>query len=129
MLSCFGAGVFTLLTMSIGEELESQFFKVLSCVSSILFQLEMDHLLTLAFSTLGIDRGMCHHVARDCCRDCAAFYYGQDVLCAMPRYGYVSESSEGRGDSSERFEDGCSVNFVNLRDLKRQAWTLRMTRY
>jgi Voltage-dependent anion channel len=94
-----------------------------------LFQLEMGHFLTLAFSTLGIDRGMCHHVARDCCRDCATFYYGQDVLCAMPRYEYVSESSGGREDGLERSEDGCSVNFVNIRDLQRRAWILRMTRY
>jgi tellurite resistance protein TehA-like permease len=28
-------GVFTLLTISLGEELESKFFKVLSCVSTI----------------------------------------------------------------------------------------------
>ena len=31
--SLFGSGVFTLLTISLGEELESKFFKILSCVS------------------------------------------------------------------------------------------------
>ncbi|KAK5951412.1 hypothetical protein OHC33_007468 [Knufia fluminis] len=32
MLMTFASGVFTLLTMTIGEELESRFFKILSCV-------------------------------------------------------------------------------------------------
>ena len=75
-----------------------------------LYQVETGHLLTLSFSPLGIDRGMCHHVAHGCCSDCAAFYYGQDVLCAMPRYEFVSESS-GREDGLEKSEDCCSVNF------------------
>lgn len=33
----FPVGVFTLLTITLGEELESKFFKVLSCVSPVLF--------------------------------------------------------------------------------------------
>ena len=36
-LTTFGTGVFTLLTITIGEEMESRFFKVLSCVSSLSF--------------------------------------------------------------------------------------------
>jgi Voltage-dependent anion channel len=79
---------------------------------SNLFRLEMGDLLTLAFSTLGFDRGMCHHVARDCCSDCATIYQGQDVLCTMPRYEFVSESSGRREYGLERSEDRCSVNFV-----------------
>jgi hypothetical protein len=79
---------------------------------SNLFRLEMGDLLTLAFSTLGFNRGMCHHVARDYCSDCATIYQGQDVLCTMPRYEFVSESSGRREYGLERSEDRCSVNFV-----------------
>ena len=37
----FPVGVFTLLTITLGEELESRFFKVLSCVSLIFSQLSL----------------------------------------------------------------------------------------
>ncbi len=52
--------------------------------------------LTLLLTLLGIDRDMCHHVARDCRRDCATFYYGENVLCTVPGYGFVPERAEER---------------------------------
>ena len=50
-LTVLGVGVFTLLTISLGEELESRFFKVLSCVSLDLVIL----ITTKAFADSGLN--------------------------------------------------------------------------
>ncbi len=104
-------GVFTLLTITIGEELESRFFKVLSCVRSFSFRpsLTRAFFLTLVLPALGFDSDMYHYVARDCCTDSAAFYHGQDVLCPMPGYGFVPETAEGREDGFERAKGGSMI--------------------
>lgn len=89
----FPVGVFTLLTISIGEELESRFFKVLSCVS-------LHHLCSLHFDevyinhlpdTSGLHGGMCHHVACGGRRDNQALHQRENVLRTLPGYGFICE--------------------------------------
>lgn len=69
----FPVGVFTLLTMTIGEELESRFFKVLSCVSAYTpcwFSLPFhEHSTNRGSDELGLHCGMFHNVACGCGRD------------------------------------------------------------
>jgi hypothetical protein len=98
----FGIGVFTLLTISIGEELESRFFKVTSCVSLYRHAHNYKSLLILIPSGLGINGIMRHHVARGCCKDSAALFNRQDVLCTLSRYRSVPKKS--RGDRLCRLE-------------------------
>lgn len=104
-------GVFTLLTISIGEELQSRFFKVLSCVrsSSLCPSLRRVLFLTQVCPVLGVGRDLCYHVARDRRSHHSTFYHGQDVLCTMSRNGSVSEAAEGREDGFERSEGGSMI--------------------
>lgn len=88
----FPVGVFTLLTISLGEELESRFFKVLSCVCAPLSVLACflgGTLLMVVCAVLGIDCHMCHHVARRRGGDNPTIHQWQDVLRTVSRYRSV----------------------------------------
>lgn len=89
----FPVGVFTLLTMTIGEELESRFFKVLSCVRAYrLFSLPFhEHSTNGVSDALGLHRGMCHNVARCGGRDNPALHQRENVLCTMPWDRFIRE--------------------------------------
>ena len=111
------AGVFTLLTIALGEEIESRFFKILSCVSSVLFVL-WSHRFTfktvLTYEGSGCD--LCHHVARNCGGNSPSLSYWADILCPMSRYGFVPER---KGNSEEKFgkpygggENSCRETYV-----------------
>lgn len=76
-------GVFTLLTISIGEELELKFFKVLSCVSCILLSKTDFGNTYNPFE--GLDRDMHRDVASRCCKNSEAYRQRQNVFCAMFR--------------------------------------------
>lgn len=69
------AAVFTLLTISIGEEFEFKFFKVLACVSG-----DPVHEGRSKLTAAGLDGDMCRDVA--CCddEDNAACRQRQDVF-------------------------------------------------
>jgi hypothetical protein len=54
--------VFTLLTISIGEEFNFKFFKIISCVSR-----ESVYKASSKLTLAGLDGNMCR--AMDCCRD------------------------------------------------------------
>ena len=96
--------------MSIGEELESRFFKVLSCVSSFSTRRSCGNLLTPVSRFLGIDRDMRHHVDCDCFEDRTTLPLGQDVLCAMSGYRFVPEKGKERGDRIGKLERGSVIN-------------------
>jgi len=93
MLMNFASGVFTLLTITIGEELESRFFKVLSCVSDMLSHpdLALQRLLTPVSYGAGAHRSMRPNVAGCRCWDSAAVDHRQDVFRTLFRYGFVPE--------------------------------------
>jgi hypothetical protein len=98
-----GTGVFTLLTISIGEELESRFFKVTSCVSSHLRPNDdLKRLLMIVPSDLGIDGDLRHYVVRSYCRDSAAFFNRQDVFRAVSGYRSVPEKTRRSEDKSQK---------------------------
>lgn len=69
--------------------------------------------LTQLCPVIGIGGDMCDYVARDCRSHYSTFYHGQDVLCAMPRYGPVSETAEGGEDDFERTEGGRMIAVNN----------------
>lgn len=84
--------------MTIGEELESRFFKVLSCVSDILScpDLPSQRLLTSGSYAAGACRSMRPNVAGCRCWNSAAVNYWQDVFRTLLRYEFVPRKKTWR---------------------------------
>jgi hypothetical protein len=90
--------VFTLETITIGEELESRFFKVLGTVSSLATQALQWLYLGLLRRGPGLDRDLCNNVDRYCGRHYTTGYHWKNILCAMSWYRFVSKKAEGTKD-------------------------------
>ena len=68
----------------------------------------------MVYNLLGPDSSMYRHVARDCCTDCAEFYYGQDVLCPVSRHRFVLYRAEGEKYGFQKCKARGSMKFESI---------------
>jgi len=104
--------VFTLLTLTIGEELESRFFKVLSCVGCMLYQAQILSLWLLTSVSNAADPNRSMRIDVAGCRywNGAAVNQRQDVLCTLLGNGFVPEKEicGKRACREAKFGESCN---------------------
>ena len=111
-------GVFTLLTITIGEELDSRFFEILACVSIFAWLVEkLQIFLALIYPPLlGIVRNLRPCVACNCFGNYKRLCIWRNVLRTMSGNESVPKKADGTRNFCERFggQGGLAAEKVEL---------------